>query len=300
MKIVTFLIPCYNEESVIDIFFQKLLEFINEKKLEVRYSIRIVFLNNGSTDNTLSKIIALKEKNSNLISYQSLIKNFGYQNNLMSGLENIKSDYYIILDCDGEEPLHMIENFLAKADNGYDWVYGIRKYRSEHFAFQILRKFLYRVASISADHNLKKDVAEFGLINLDLRNKVIKIKSSFIFLRYFFSCLSAKSIGIEYKRETRLAGNSNYNFLSFITFAIVSYLSTTTFPLRLISYFGLILIIVNIFFVLNYLSLKIMIFLNLSFIIFSFTSIALYAARIYKSVNKLPNYIIDKNNTNLT
>ena len=97
MKIETFLIPCYNEESVIDIFFQKLLEFINEKKLEVRYSIRIVFLNNGSTDNTLSKIIALKEKNSNLISYQSLIKNFGYQNNLMSGLENIKSDYYIIL-----------------------------------------------------------------------------------------------------------------------------------------------------------------------------------------------------------
>ncbi len=299
MKKVSVLVPSYNEQDSINYFFDKVK--IIQQKYERKHDIRIIFLNNCSTDKTLEKIKEI-QKNNNNVGYISYSKNIGYQNSLFGALCEIESDAYVVIDCDCEDPPELINEFIDNWDNGFSLVYGIRADREENIIIKNLRKIYYRVTKLVADNIFELDMAEFSLFTKKIRDYVIKNKSTKIFIRAELANAGFKKKGITYKRSKRKFGSTNYNFLRMFNFGMGGFLSTSTFPLRSILYFFILLFFLNNLVFFNYLksiSFNQLIILNISFIGYSLASIAIYLARINKDIIARPTFIIDEENTNL-
>ena len=299
MKRVSILVPSYNEHVSINYFFDKVK--LIQQKYGKKYDVRVIFLNNCSTDLTLEKIKKIKTKNNN-IGYITYSKNIGYQNSLFGALCEIESDAYVVIDCDCEDPPELLNEFIDYWEKGYSLVYGIRADREENIFIKNLRKIYYRITKIVADHTFELDMAEFSLFTKKIRDYVIKNKSTKIFIRAELANAGFKKKGIKYKRIKRKFGSTNYNFFSMFVFGISGFLSTSTFPLRSILYFFILLFFLNNLVFFNYfnsISFNQLLILNISFIGYSLASMAIYLARINKDVIARPSFIIDEENTNL-
>ena len=231
-KKLAILVPLYNEEDCINIFFNRMSKVI--EKIVSEYNVTLYFLNNCSTDKSL-EIIKNLHSDTFTIKYISYSKNLGYQASLVGGLSSIKSDLYFIVDVDNEDPPEMLLDFLKKYNEGYKIVFGRRKDRHEFYLIKTLRKVYYRLVHYIADHDFIVDSAEFSLFDNQVKNIILKNNSNSPFIRAELGFAGFKRYGIDYKREKRAAGISNY-FITSPTFIIASIISTTSFPLRLIAY----------------------------------------------------------------
>ena len=293
-KKLAILVPLYNEEDCIKLFFNRMSKVIDQ--VASKYSVTLYFLNNCSTDKSLEII---KELNSDLfnIKYITYSKNLGYQASLVGGLSSINSDLYFIIDADNEDPPEMLLDFLEKYNEGYKIVFGRRKDRHEFYLIKSLRKVYYRLVHYIADHDFIVDIAEFSLFDNQVKNIILKNNSNSPFVRAELGFAGFKRYGIDYKREKRAAGISNY-FITSPTFIIASIISTTSFPLRLIAYTN---ILIFLFSFMHYLIFS-NFFFNISFLIIIFmlelAILAVYIARVYKNQIARPIYTIDYENSN--
>ena len=293
-KKLAILVPLYNEEDCIKLFFNRMSKVIDQ--VASKYSVTLYFLNNCSTDKSLEII---KELNSDLfnIKYITYSKNLGYQASLVGGLSSINSDLYFIIDADNEDPPEMLLDFLEKYNEGYKIVFGRRKDRHEFYLIKSLRKVYYRLVHYIADHDFIVDSAEFSLFDNQVKNIILKNNSNSPFVRAELGFAGFKRYGIDYKREKRAAGISNY-FITSPTFIIASIISTTSFPLRLIAYTN---ILIFLFSFMHYLIFS-NFFFNISFLIIIFmlelAILAVYIVRVYKNQIARPIYTIDYGNSN--
>ena len=297
MKKITILCPVFNEEKCLPIFCNRVGTII--EKYKSKYDFDILFSNNSSTDNTIGIILELK-KTYSYINYFSLSRNFGYQASLIAGLNKAIGDYIIIIDADCEDPPEMIDTFINKMEDGYDVVYGRRINRPESRLLKFFRKMFYLILKSTADANVNLYMAEFSLISSQVRDEIIKTNNSFPFIRAEISYIGFEQIGINYTREQRVAGKTNYNFSKMTLFAIAGILSTSTFLLRMIVYLFPIFILLNLLSILyldnfSFLRIFLLDFIYINFIFFVFS---LYIARIYKNILNRPIYIIDEKKSN--
>lgn len=299
MKSITIITPVFNEEASIKCFYDNLVNIISENNL-LKYQFSLLFSNNRSSDKTL-EIIEELHRNSQAIPVEfiTLSRNFGYQGSLTASLSVTSSDAYIIIDVDMEDPLYMIPKFIEKWEAGYDFVYGIRDKRPENFFIRGMRKFFYRFTNFIADVDFIIDVAEFSLISNRFKIEALKTRSTFPFLRTDFAYIGFNRIGIKYSREVRRFGETHYNFFGMAKFAIAGILSSSTFPLRMLSYIGVPLAFLELVFFFVFLFTQNPFYLSINQIIFFFyifisiPSISIYIARIYKDGIRKPTYIID-------
>ena len=299
MKSITIITPVFNEEASIKCFYDNLVNIISENNL-LKYQFSLLFSNNRSSDKTL-EIIEELHRNSKAIPVEfiTLSRNFGYQGSLTASLSVCSADAYIIIDVDMEDPLYMIPKFIEKWEAGYDFVYGIRDKRPENFFIRGMRKFFYRFTNFIADVDFIIDVAEFSLISNRFKIEALKTRSTFPFLRSDFAYIGFNRIGIKYSREVRRFGETHYNFFGMAKFAIAGILSSSTFPLRMLSYIGVPLAFLELVFFFVFLFTQNSFYLSINQIIFFFyifisiPSISIYIARIYKDGIRKPTYIID-------
>jgi len=227
------LVPVFNEEVCVPLFFNRLEPVI--KRLAASHRVFVVFLNNASTDGTLSAIDAVRSRYPETY-VLTLSRNVGYQRSLEFGLKHCEADVYVFIDVDCEDPPEMIADFIAKHQEGFDVVYGERVDRSEVAILKVLRKAFYRVLRAIADEDVVLDMAEFSLMTAEVRNAVVADHSSFPFIRASIGRVGFRRSGIPYRRQPRIAGRSNYNFWRMTTFAVGGLLSASTLPLRLVAY----------------------------------------------------------------
>lgn len=294
-KKLSILVPVYNEKDSIELFFERINKVI--KKIVSEYEISLYFLNNCSSDDSLEIIKNLKSDIFE-IKYLTYSKNLGYQASLYGGLSNIKSDLFFIVDVDAEDPPEMLIDFLEKYKQGYKIVYGKRKDRHEFVLIKLLRKLYYRIVHFIADHEFVKDMAEFSLFDNQVKEIILKNNNNSPFIRTEIGFAGFERYGIEYKREKRIAGKSNY-FITSPNFVIASIISTTSFPLRLIAYAN---ILIFIYYILHYFFIPNLIFnsdLLLIILMLEFGILAVYNARIYKNQISRPIFIIDHKNSNI-
>ncbi len=293
-KKLAILVPLYNEEDCINIFFNRMSKVI--EKIVSEYNVTLYFLNNCSTDKSL-EIIKNLHSDTFTIKYISYSKNLGYQASLVGGLSSIKSDLYFIVDVDNEDPPEMLLDFLKKYNEGYKIVFGRRKDRHEFYLIKTLRKVYYRLVHYIADHDFIVDSAEFSLFDNQVKNIILKNNSNSPFVRAELGFAGFKRYGIDYKREKRAAGISNY-FITSPTFIIASIISTTSFPLRLIAYTNILIFLYSFMHYLIFSNF----FFNIGFLIIIFmlelAILAIYIARIYKNQIARPIYTIDYENSN--
>ena len=232
-RTLAILVPVFNEERCVPLFFDRIEPVL--VPLQEDFIIHLVFLNNASTDGTLSAIDKLRSRHTDTYVI-TMSRNVGYQRSLEFGLRHCQADLYVFIDVDCEDPPEMIQDFIAKQHDGFDIVYGERIGRSEAMLIQVLRKMFYRLLRSIADEDIILDMAEFSLMTAEVRNAVIADHSSFPFIRASIGRVGFRRHGISYRRHPRIAGDTHYNVVRMTKFAVAGLLSASTLLLRIVVY----------------------------------------------------------------
>lgn len=300
---VTVLCPVFNEERCIAPFYERLRAAL--ASCGDRYEFELLFSNNCSTDGTLGEILKLREKDRS-VQVVTLSRNFGYEKNLVAGLEHVQSDAVVIIDVDCEDPPEMIPAFLAGWEEGHDVVYGIRASRPEPRPIQWARKAFYRLTRAIADYDFVLDMAEFSLFTERVRRQVLANRSTYPFIRAELGSVGFSMKGIRYARQRRIAGTTHYNLWRMFEFAVGGMLSSSTFPLRFVSWLGFPLALLTVLATIGLAvgsselrMLDLLLLANLTFLIVSFSFVSIYVARIYKDGVGKPIFIVDEDASHL-
>jgi polyisoprenyl-phosphate glycosyltransferase len=293
--------PVYNEELNIDYFYGRYRAV--RDRVPGNYHLELTFIDNASTDRTptLIKELRTRDRSVQVITHS---RNFGYQASLLCGLTNLDGDAYVIIDADCEDPPELIPEFIKRWNEGYDLVYGDRKWRSEHAAVATARRIFYRITRKIADSDFIIDMAEFSLFSRRMRDEVLSHASTFPFVRSDLAYAGFRRFGIEYRREPRRFGKTHYNFWRMAKFAIGGILSASTFPLRAVAYGGIPLVLIDLLAAVlqifgTRVPLAAVLLVNLAFVCLSLVSLALYVARISKDVIGRPVFIVDEHQSSL-
>ena len=301
--LVTVVCPVFNEEKSVPLFYERLLLAL--KDIDARVRFEFLFMNNRSTDRTLPILKELQAKDPR-IRYVTLSRNFGYQASITAGMRHASGDAVLNIDVDCEDPPEMIPKFIERWLAGADVVYGLRDKREEFVLMHLGRKLFYRVTRMISDHEIVLDMAEFFLVDARVRDYVLSSASTFPFVRGQVGYVGFQRVGIPYKRERRLVGETHYNLLGAARFGIAGILSSSTLALRIVAYVGVISFLANTGFAL-WLALAgdsagltpplRMILGAFAFqtgwMLLALGAIGLYLARVYKDSIGLPVYVVD-------
>jgi dolichol-phosphate mannosyltransferase len=310
-QLVSIIIPAYNEAITLPLFYQALSQALTPLEASVRFEF--LFVNNGSTDETLS-ILEEMRRSDPRVQIATLSRNFGYQAAITAGLRLARGAAAACIDADGEDPPHVLAKFVQTWLQGAaDVVYGIRGKRPESWLMQLARKFYYRLTRAVADHEILLDMAEFALLDRRALDAVLCTRSTFPFVRGQVGYVGFRRVGIRYDRERRLGGRSHYNIFRAFQFGLGGILSSSTFPLRLLAYgaiaaLPLSLTTVTVAVVLAYRAGELSpVFLLAAWgavlatwLVFGTGVLSIYLARAYKDQVGLPLFVLDWSRSTLT
>lgn len=242
-------IPCYNEEKVlpitVDLFLNQLNLLIDKKKID--NSSRIMFVNDGSKDNTWSIIKELSSRNPPILGI-TLSRNRGHQNALLAGLMEAKSraDITISIDCDGQDDITVMENMVDEYHKGNEIVYGVRNNRdTDTFFKKFTAESFYKLLSVMGCEVVFNH-ADYRLISSKVLNELSNFKEVNLFLRGLIPLLGFKSTKVFYKRNERMAGDSHYPLKKMLSFSIDGITSLSVKPIMYISMSGLVISLIGI------------------------------------------------------
>lgn len=307
MKLISVVIPCYNEGENVDLICKKIFENdSSENKVE------ILFVDDGSMDDTLSRIKRLSEIYTDRVNYISLSRNFGHQNALFAGISKAKGDCVLMMDSDLQHPVELIPEMIKKWNEGYDIVYTIReKDPSLSFFKNATSKIYYKLLNAFSDVQVDAGAADFRLIDRKVATVLQNdINESFLFLRGIFNWVGFNRYAITYKPNKRVSGETKYTFKKMLTLATSGIFSFSIKPLKLATYLGLIVsvlsfcygfyaLMMNIFSdrtVSGWTSVIISVLFVGGIIMILLGIIGEYIGRIYMEVKKRPRFLIKETN----
>lgn len=233
--------PCYNEEAVIDIFLEKMFYIL--QKLD--RSFEIVFVNDGSRDNTL-KILQAKSNEYEEVRVINLSRNFGKEAALTAGIDVSLGETVVPIDVDLQDPPELILDFVAKYEEGYDVVIGKRADRTtDSAAKRVSAELFYKMHNKISDIEIPHNVGDYRLMSRRVVEELKKLPETQRFMKGIFAWLGFKTATIEYKRESRAAGETSFNGWKLWNFALDGITSFSTAPLRVWLYVGMILAFIS-------------------------------------------------------
>lgn len=244
MKKVSILIPAYNEEASLPLLYLELVKVMDAPDLVDKYEWEVLFVNDGSKDNTLSVIRSLREGDLR-INYVDLSRNFGKENAMLAGFDYVTGDCMIIMDADLQDPPSLLKDMLAKWEDGYDDVYAKRTNRGEE---PWLRKqfslLFYWILSKTTKLETLSNVGDFRLLDRKCIEALKLLRESERYTKGMFCWIGYKKACLEFERGDRQAGKSAWNFFGLFKLAIDGIVSFTTFPLRIATIVGVMISII--------------------------------------------------------
>lgn len=241
IKILYLVIPCYNEQEVLHETAKRLLEKIHimiNKKI-VSDKSRIIFINDGSKDDTWNIIKELHKKNE-YFGGINLSRNRGHQNALLAGLMTVKdeADMVISLDADLQDDIDVIDQFVEKYYEGNDIVYGVRCSRATDTFFKRTTALTFYKLMRGLGVDMVYNHADYRLMSKRSLDGLAKFKEVNLFLRGMVPLVGYKYTVVEYERHERFAGESKYPLKKMIAFALDGITSLSIKPIRLITGLG--------------------------------------------------------------
>ena len=238
MKLISLLIPAYNEEQVLDKLFVRLANLANETK---DYDFEFLFVNDGSKDMTLHMIKDYAEKDSR-VSYINLSRNFGKEIGMIAGLDHVQGDATVIIDADLQDPPELIPKMIQLWEEGYDDVYAKRKSREgESWLKKFTSKMYYRSLQRVTHIPIQEDTGDFRLLDRRVVEALKQFRESQRNTKAMFSWVGFHKKEILYDRDPRAAGETKWNYFKLVNLAIDGITSFTTAPLRISTYTGILI-----------------------------------------------------------
>lgn len=223
------IIPVYNEEEAIPLFYKAIIPVMSN----LNEPFELIFVNDGSRDNTLNvlKDLASKDQRVKVLSFS---RNFGQMNAIFCGLEHATGDAMIPIDVDLQDPVEAIPEMIKKWKEGYQIVHGKRKKRKgetffKKFTSKIYLKFLKSISGL----DIPKDVGEFKLLDRKVVNALNSMPEHERYLRGLASWVGFKQTEVEFVRNERTVGETKYSLKKLVRLATSSITNMSTWPLTL-------------------------------------------------------------------
>ena len=236
MKKITVIIPAYNEEESLPPLYERLEKLMRSMD---HYEFEILFVNDGSKDNTINLIKEYREKD-NRICYVDFSRNFGKEIAMIAGLDYATGDCVIFMDADLQDPPELIPELVKYWEEGYDDVYAKRSSRKgETWLKKFTSKMYYRVLQHLTNVPIQEDTGDFRLLDRRCVNALRKMRESQRNSKSMFSWIGYKKKEVLYDRDPRIAGKTKWNYKKLVDLAIDGITSFTTSPLRISTYISI-------------------------------------------------------------
>lgn len=312
MKKISIIVPCYNEEETIPVFYQE-LDKVTKKLKQAEFEF--LFINDGSNDKT-KEILKKFSKKDKRVKYLSFSRNFGKEAGMYAGLKNSTGDFVAIMDVDMQDPPSiLIDMYQILTTEDFDCIALYSKNHKDYSLFRgILTKIWYKLVSKLLSVEQIPGARDFRLMKRKMVNEIVNMEEYNRYSKGIFSFVGFKTKWIEYEAPERIAGETKWSFWKLFKYAIEGILAFSTKPLIISAIIGLLFCLLAFIFVIiivvktlcfgdpvgGWPSLACIILFTSGLQLFFLGIIGMYMSKLYLEVKKRPIYIIDETNIKKT
>jgi dolichol-phosphate mannosyltransferase len=231
---ISVIVPVFNEESNLSVLHEKLVNVVTA----ITNSYEIIFINDGSKDNSLQVIKSLAQQYPQ-VKYVDFSKNFGHQLAVFAGLEHATGNAIVIIDADLQDPPELIVDLYNKLQQGFDVVYAQREQRvGETWHKLLTAKLFYRFINRLSDVAIPLDTGDYRIMTKKIKDIIVAMPEHNKFLRGQIAWTGFNQTSVLYKRNERYSGTTNYSYSKMFSFAFDGITAFSNLPLRLATYMG--------------------------------------------------------------
>ncbi len=235
MKKVDIIVPCYNEEDMIDMFYRETVKIVNTIE---NYSFRFIFADDGSRDRTYQKLIQLAKEHKE-VKFLSFSRNFGKEAAMYAGLSYSTGDYVIIMDADLQHPPALIPDMIKGIEEGYDCCAARRSTRKgESKIRSVFSRMFYNLSNRFTDVDLVQGAVDFRIMTRQMVDSVLSLAERQRFSKGIFAWVGFQTKWIPYENVERIMGKSKWSFWGLFKYAIDGITAFSVAPLRTVTFMG--------------------------------------------------------------
>ena len=234
---LSLVVPCYNEELNVRKFYDCVIEAFKN----IKYSFEIIFVDDGSKDNTLKELKKLYNESKINIKIISFSRNFGKEAAVLAGLKHSKGEFVSIIDADLQQRPEVVITMVNILDNNleYDCVAAYQEHRREGKILSFFKKMFYKTINRVCEIEFYNGASDFRTFRRKMVNAIIDMPEYFRFSKGIFSWVGFNTHYIPYTVEQRHSGESKWSFIKLVKYAIEGFISFTVFPLKISTYLGI-------------------------------------------------------------
>ena len=310
MKLVSIVVPCYNEEKVLPLFYAeitKVMSQMQEKYPELDFEL--LFINDGSKDGTLQEFRKMATMD-HRVRYVSFSRNFGKEAGMYAGLQHAKGDYVVIMDADLQHPPVLLkEMYKAVSEEGYDCCAGKRVDRTgEGKIRNFLSHTFYKVMQKMCKMDMSDGCGDFRMMSRQMVDAILELKEYNRYMKGLFSFVGFDTKWIEFHNVQRAAGNSKWNFSKLFAYAMEGMFSFSIAPIVWIGNIGTVIMISSILMTLFGLLVHVTSMFHLVCLILFLSGLQMlfvailgqYTTKDYMESKQRPIYIVKETSKNLS
>ena len=307
MKLLSIVVPCYKEEEALPLFYSEVRKVLDT--IDIDYEI--IFVDDGSTDQTLNVMYKLSEADSK-VHYISFSRNFGKEAAMYAGMANAKGDYVVIMDADLQDPPALLPKMLEILENGeYDSVATRRvSRRGEPVIRSFFARMFYKIINKITDADVVDGARDFRLMKRKMIDAVVAMTEYNRFSKGIFGWIGFKTYWMPFENVERVAGETKWSFWKLARYAVDGIFNFSQIPLKISSWTGLVMTFVSVLWLI-YIIVKRVIFGNpvagwastaciIIFVggiqLFCMGIMGQYIARIYMETKNRPHFIVADTN----
>ena len=311
MKKISMVVPCYNEEGNVKLFFEDVLNTYKDSK---KYKIELIFVNDGSSDNTLNELKEISKTTDFVVKILSFSRNFGKESVLYAGLKAATGDYTVLIDADMQQPPRMTLKMaeILDADKLVDCVCYYQESRIEGKLMSKIKGMFYGLMNKVSDVKLKQGASDFRMFRKNVKEALLSLEERCRFTKGIFSWVGFNTSYLPYTPLERVNGTSKWGSYKLFKYALEGIVSFSTKPLKLATILGLVLSLLSGIYLFVVLIQKIFIGIDIpgyptiitlilligGIQLFCIGIIGEYISKIYMERKKRPIYIVKEEITN--
>lgn len=299
---ISIVVPVFNEEEVLPQLYERVSRVMENTGIP----FELIFVDDGSIDNSLELLSTLHQKNAN-VKVLELSRNFGHQMAIAAGLDYASGEAVVTMDSDLQHPPEMIPDLIRKWKEGYDIVYTCRTSTEDTGFFKnMTSSFFYAAINRLSEVNVPQGAADFRLMDHSVVEAFRLMGESSLFLRGLVSWVGYKQVAIPYEAAARYGGKSKYSFLRMLRFAIDGVTSFSSIPLYVSAFIGLIISVLSFIYAIfaiyarlftdlvveGWTSVMVMVLFLGGILLITLGIQGMYLGRIYKEVKGRPRYLV--------
>lgn len=306
---ISIIVPCYNEEETVELFYIELSKIMNTMSTQ---SFEVLFINDGSKDNTLS-VLKNISKQDERVKYISFSRNFGKEAAMYAGFCNVAGDYIAVMDSDMQDPPSLLPEMVKiLEENDFDSVATRRKTRiGEPPIRSLCAKMFYKIINKISDADIEDGARDFRLMKRAMVDAIVSMSEYNRFSKGIFGWIGFRTYWLSYENVERVAGQTKWNFWKLFKYSIDGIVNFSQVPLALASWMGLGVTLLSIFLLVFIVARKLLfgdpvqgwasLVCLITFLggvqLFCMGIIGQYLSKTYMEVKKRPHYIISESNS---